>query len=31
MLDKDGASLAEYEAGLQLAIERDWLEYSPER
>jgi hypothetical protein len=27
MLDKDGATPAEYWAGLQLAIERGWLEY----
>jgi hypothetical protein len=29
MLDKDGASPVEYWAGLQLAIEREWLEYHP--
>ena len=28
-LDKDGASPAEYSAGLKLAIERGWLEYHP--
>jgi hypothetical protein len=27
MLDKDGATPAEYWAGLQFAIERGWLEY----
>jgi hypothetical protein len=29
MLDKDGATPAEYWAGLELAIERGWLEYHP--